>query len=116
MKKYIILYSLLLAFQTVAQTSAENSTIYRDVYGVPHIHGKTDRDVAYGLAWAHAEDDFKTMQNTFLPTKGLMGSYTGKEGVIMDYLVSLLRCRETCLLYTSPSPRDRQKSRMPSSA
>ena len=23
---------------------------------------------------------------------------------------------ETCLLYTSPSPRDRQKSRMPSSA
>ena len=25
-------------------------------------------------------------------------------------------CRQTCLLYTSPSPRDRQKSRMPSSA
>ena len=24
--------------------------------------------------------------------------------------------REICLLYTSPSPRDRQKSRMPSSA
>ena len=24
--------------------------------------------------------------------------------------------KETCLLYTSPSPRDRQKSRMPSSA
>ena len=24
--------------------------------------------------------------------------------------------RELCLLYTSPSPRDRQKSRMPSSA
>ena len=25
-------------------------------------------------------------------------------------------CGKTCLLYTSPSPRDRQKSRMPSSA
>ena len=25
-------------------------------------------------------------------------------------------CVDTCLLYTSPSPRDRQKSRMPSSA
>ena len=24
--------------------------------------------------------------------------------------------KQTCLLYTSPSPRDRQKSRMPSSA
>ena len=84
MKKYILLYSLFLFFQSTAQTNAEEITIYRDFHGVPHIHGKTDRDVEYGLAWAHAEDDFKTMQNTFLPTKGLMGSYTGKEGVIMD--------------------------------
>ena len=27
-----------------------------------------------------------------------------------------LKCKSPCLLYTSPSPRDRQKSRMPSSA
>ena len=27
-----------------------------------------------------------------------------------------IQLQETCLLYTSPSPRDRQKSRMPSSA
>ena len=31
------------------------------------------------------------------------------------YLRSILM-HNTCLLYTSPSPRDRQKSRMPSSA
>ena len=30
--------------------------------------------------------------------------------------VSLEQTADTCLLYTSPSPRDRQKSRMPSSA
>ena len=30
--------------------------------------------------------------------------------------VSEARARYICLLYTSPSPRDRQKSRMPSSA
>ena len=38
---------------------------------------------------------------------------------VMTYLafeaIGLDRIR-TCLLYTSPSPRDRQKSRMPSSA
>ena len=28
----------------------------------------------------------------------------------------IMELRNTCLLYTSPSPRDRQKSRMPSSA
>ena len=32
---------------------------------------------------------------------------------LVDNLVTYLN---TCLLYTSPSPRDRQKSRMPSSA
>ena len=31
-------------------------------------------------------------------------------------MLSLSALTETCLLYTSPSPRDRQKSRMPSSA
>ena len=36
----------------------------------------------------------------------------------LDTLNRLLtsQASETCLLYTSPSPRDRQKSRMPSSA
>ena len=32
------------------------------------------------------------------------------------FTVALLGALKTCLLYTSPSPRDRQKSRMPSSA
>ena len=31
-------------------------------------------------------------------------------------IVNVSRRTNTCLLYTSPSPRDRQKSRMPSSA
>ena len=31
----------------------------------------------------------------------------------LEYVESIIN---TCLLYTSPSPRDRQKSRMPSSA
>ena len=31
-------------------------------------------------------------------------------------LMFAARCRKPCLLYTSPSPRDRTRSRMPSSA
>ena len=41
---------------------------------------------------------------------GLAIKRTMKEQLTIDTLYSL------CLLYTSPSPRDRQKSRMPSSA
>ena len=39
-------------------------------------------------------------------------STTNKTGVEMEALMAV----NICLLYTSPSPRDRQKSRMPSSA
>src|SRR5690348_3390836 len=35
---------------------AQGVTIYRDSYGVPHIHGKTDAHVAFGYAFAQAED------------------------------------------------------------
>ena len=35
---------------------------------------------------------------------------------ILDSIMVSYYGSDTCLLYTSPSPRDRQKSRMPSSA
>ena len=38
------------------------------------------------------------------------------EGYITRILIHTENWKRTCLLYTSPSPRDRQKSRMPSSA
>ena len=35
---------------------------------------------------------------------------------VRDYTIYAFNQSAPCLLYTSPSPRDRQKSRMPSSA
>lgn len=35
------------------------ATIYRDSMGVPHVFGKNDADAVFGLAYAHAEDDWK---------------------------------------------------------
>ena len=42
--------------------------------------------------------------------------YAGLESYIVKFCKERGYTIETCLLYTSPSPRDRQKSRMPSSA
>ena len=44
------------------------------------------------------------------------GDYHGDEARRRDVSVKLSSLMSFCLLYTSPSPRDRQKSRMPSSA
>ncbi len=71
-----------------------NIEIVRDKWGIPHIYGKTDKEAAYGLAWAHAEDDFKTIQKTFLPAKGMLGSLEGIRGAVLDYAVELLKSRE----------------------
>lgn len=69
-------------------------TIARDSYGVPHIFAKTDSEVAYGLAWAHAEDNFETIQQLVLPAKGMLGRHLGKEGAAVDYVVELLHAPE----------------------
>jgi acyl-homoserine-lactone acylase len=76
------------------QINPQNIQIARDKWGVPHIFAKTDPEVAYGLAYAHAEDDFKTVQLTLLAGKGMLGRLRGKDGASVDYVVSLLRCRD----------------------
>ena len=68
--------------------------IVRDVYGVPHIFAHTNAEVAYGLAWAHAEDDFETIQKCFLASKSMLGQYMGRDGAKIDYVVHLLRVRD----------------------
>jgi penicillin amidase/acyl-homoserine-lactone acylase len=65
--------------------------ILRDRWGVPHVFGRTDPDVAYGLAWAHAEDDFKTIQDSLLATRGKLAAEYGRQFAPSDYLLQLLR-------------------------
>ena len=65
----IILTFLLFLNFSYSQVNPLDVEIVRDNYGVPHIYGKTDADVAYGLAWAHSEDDFKTIQEAYLAGK-----------------------------------------------
>ena len=56
---------------------AFKATIYRDNMGVPHIFGDTDADAVFGLAYAHAEDDFKTIQDLLMGARGILASEYG---------------------------------------
>ncbi|HKX89304.1 MAG TPA: acylase [Sphingopyxis sp.] len=69
--------------------------IARDKFGVPHIFGKTDADVAYGVAYAHAEDDFSTLQEVLAMTRGRAGAMLGEDGAKIDYAEALLGVRAT---------------------
>lgn len=83
--------------------------ILRDTWGVPHIFGKTDADAAYGLAYAHAEDDFLTMQQSLLAARGRLASVYGPKAAPNDYMVRLLRIWEAidAKYETDLSPRTR---------
>jgi penicillin amidase/acyl-homoserine-lactone acylase len=65
--------------------------ILRDNWGVPHVLGVTDTDVAYGLAYAHAEDDFKTIQVALLAARGKLATVYGRSAAANDYMVHLFR-------------------------
>jgi acyl-homoserine-lactone acylase len=69
--------------------------IVRDAYGVPHINGKTDADTAYGLAYAHSEDDFGTIEEVVAMTRGRYGALAGQDGAKVDYVLHLLDARDT---------------------
>lgn len=69
--------------------------IVRDGFGVPHINGKTDADAAYGLAFAHAEDDFSTIEEVVSMTRGRYGAIAGQDGAKVDFVYHLLGVRDT---------------------
>mgnify|MGYP001354373737 CR=1 FL=1 len=91
--------------------------ILRDTFGVPHVYGKRDADVAFGLAYAHAEDDFATIQQSLMTTRaraalidnqtprivnglakaaglGDVFAVKGADPAITDYLVQLLKVHD----------------------
>jgi acyl-homoserine-lactone acylase len=86
---------LIAQMEAAPVTHAYNVQIVRDEYGVPHINGKTDADASYGLAYAHAEDDFSTIQEVVAMTRGRAGAMLGTDGAKIDYVEHLLRARET---------------------
>ena len=67
-----------------------DARIVRDDFGVPHIFGKTDADVAFGVAYAHAEDDFSTLQEVTAMTRGRLATLNGSDGAPIDYVAALL--------------------------
>ena len=78
----------------LVRANAYEVDIIRDAYGVPHIYGKRDADVAFGLAYAHAQDDFDTMQGLIPFYRGDLGRTLGLDGLPIDYLVGWLNIRQ----------------------
>ena len=74
--------------------SPYSATITRDIFGVPHVHGATDADAAFGLAYAQADDDIKNILSTIDLASANSGLKSGRDGATTDYLIKALGISE----------------------
>jgi acyl-homoserine-lactone acylase len=88
---FFILFFILTSLHSNSQINLDAIEIVRDFYGVPHIYASTDAEVAYGFAWAQAEDDFETIQQAYLAGNGLLSKLIGLKGAAADFLVQLIQ-------------------------
>jgi len=63
---------------------AQNVTIIRDDFGVPHIYAKTDADAVFGLLYAQAEDDFNRIERNYVWAIGRLAEIEGEDAIFSD--------------------------------
>ncbi|MBO6945381.1 acylase [Altererythrobacter sp.] len=80
--------------------------IIRSEYGVPHIYGATDPNVAFGVAIAQSEDDFFTLQDVIAMSRGRYGAIAGEDGAAVDFVYHLLDARGTAERHYDSLPED----------
>ncbi len=83
---FTLLITIICFYNVFSQINPDKIDIVRDEFGVPHIFAKTDAEVAYGLAWAHAEDDFETIQIGYLAGNNLLSKHLGNVGLGADFI------------------------------
>ncbi|MEO6223288.1 MAG: penicillin acylase family protein [Vicinamibacterales bacterium] len=71
------------------QKRADGITIIRDDWGVPHIYGRTDADVVFGLMFAQAEDDFNRVETNFINSQGRLAEAEGEAEIYRDLRMKL---------------------------
>lgn len=76
------------------EARAERVTIIRDDFGVPHIYGKTDADVVFGLLFAQAEDDFPRVERNYVWAIGRLAEVQGESALYSDLRARLYMTRE----------------------
>ena len=86
------------------QPRAQGITIIRDDWGVPHIYGKTDADVVFGLMYAQAEDDFNRVETNFINSQGRLAEAEGESEIWRDLRMKLFIDPEDMKAQYSESP------------
>ncbi|MGI9037471.1 MAG: alpha/beta fold hydrolase [Gemmatimonadota bacterium] len=72
------------------QTLARQVMVYRDRYGVPHVHGETDAAAVFGYMYAQAEDAFHELERNVAEMSGQLAEIDGESALSSDLYVRAL--------------------------
>jgi penicillin amidase len=88
---------------------ANSVTIYRDSYGVPHVYGRTDEAVVFGLMYAQAEDNFWQLEEDHINKLGRAAEIYGQSRLAGDLMTRLFETSKRAQNeYKSLSPQMRR--------
>jgi acyl-homoserine lactone acylase PvdQ len=101
MKRFPFLFLCVIPFLGDAQSfstaeisswkqQAQQVTIIRDNWGIPHIYGKTDAHAVFGLLFAQCEDDFPRVEANYIEKLGRQAEVQGKGALYEDLLHRLV--------------------------
>ncbi|MEL6305323.1 MAG: acylase [Bacteroidota bacterium] len=87
------------------EAQAENITIIRDDFGVPHIYGKTDADAVFGLLYAQCEDDFNRVEQNYIWAIGRLAEVEGEQALYSDLRARLFMTKAEAIAEYDNSPQ-----------
>ncbi len=120
MRAFSILLVLVTVFSARAQKSsapelarwqrqAQQVSIIRDTWGVPHIYGKTDADAVFGLLYSQCEDDFDRVETNYLDAIGRLAEVEGETALYHDLRARLFMDTTQALAIYKKSPPEMKK-------
>src|SRR3989449_2744539 len=87
------------------EQAAQNVTIIRDDWGIPHVYGRTDADAVFGLMYAQAEDDFNRVETNYLNALGRLAEAEGEPRIYQDLRMKLFINPDSIQAQYAVSPR-----------
>jgi len=86
------------------EARARAVTITRDDLGIPHVTGKTDADVVFGVSFAQAEDDFNRVETNYLNAMGRLAEAEGETALWRDLRMKLFIDPDSLKAHYAASP------------
>ena len=91
--RYLLCFLLAFVFAVPAVAADERTrlreeaariSITRDDWGIAHVHGRSDADAVFGMAYAQAEDDFNRVETNYITNLGRRAETEGETAIWAD--------------------------------